>query len=73
VCHLGSFALVSCSEEAAISVHVPNPGGKIFCISEVREIYRDNKHQLMHQNIYIIFIRESLLHVSSLLGHLQGE
>jgi hypothetical protein len=45
----------------------------LMCSMSVHCIIRNNKHQLMHKNIYIIFIRESLLHVSTLLGHLQGD
>jgi hypothetical protein len=45
----------------------------VMCSMSVHCIIRNNKRQIMHQYIYIIFIRESLLHVSTLLGHLQGE
>jgi Tfp pilus assembly protein PilZ len=34
--------------------------------------YKNKNHQLMYKK-YIIFIRKNLLHVSTPLGHLQGE
>jgi hypothetical protein len=43
-----------------------------MCSMSVHCIIRNNKHQLMHQNIYN-FVRKSLVHVSTLLGHLQEE
>jgi len=42
VCHLESFALVSCTEVAAFSVWVPDPAGTLFSSTESEKIYREN-------------------------------
>jgi hypothetical protein len=50
--------------------------GKIIPLHDMAyegvEVYKNNNHQQMHKESFIINCN-ALLHVSTLLGHLQGE
>jgi hypothetical protein len=39
---------------------------------ELQKSYKNKNHQLMHKSVLFSFV-ENLLHVSTPLGHLQGE